>query len=79
MGRKVRESILIINDYDRRITHRKRRSVLVKKAMQLSLLTGCEISLSIFSDEDGSLMEYTTGNEPRKTKFDHDVHFYAKF
>ena len=77
MGRKARESELITNDYKRRITMKKRRIGLVKKAMQLSLLADCQISLSIFCKEENSMMEYTSESEPRKNKDYHDVHHYV--
>ena len=60
MGKKARESEFITDNYIRRITLKKRRIGLLKKAMQLSLLADCEISLSIFWKDDGSLMEYNS-------------------
>ena len=74
MGRKVLASELIENEYNRRITFRKRRMGVVKKAIQLSKLSGCSILLSIFCSEDGSLIEYTSGDEARKNKSDPEVH-----
>lgn len=58
MGRGVRESELISDEHQRRLTYKKRRIGLLKKAMQLSLLSDCEIQLKIFWKEDGSLIEY---------------------
>ena len=40
------------------ICFKKRRIGLIKKAMQLSKLTNCEVSLRIFFKEDCSLLEY---------------------
>ena len=79
MGRKVRESKLITNDYNRKITMRKRRIGLIKKAIQLSLLSGCQISLSIFCKEENSMMEYSSDNDPIKTNTYIDVDHYVKF
>ena len=58
MGRGVREATLIADDHSRRLTFKKRRVGLLKKAMQLSLISGCEIQLKIFWKEDSSLVEY---------------------
>ena len=44
----------------RRITFKKKRIGLVKKLMQLSLISGCDISLQIFNKEDGIVLEYTS-------------------
>ena len=60
MGRKVRETELIVDQSIRRITMKKRRINLVKRAMQLSIVADCQISISIFWKEDGSLIEYTS-------------------
>ena len=79
MVRKFKEIEYITNAYDRGVNLKKRRIVLVKKAMQLSILAGCHISLNIYCNEDGSLMEYTSGDEPRKTISDHGVLQYVKF
>ena len=42
------------------ICFKKRRIGLIKKAMQLSKLSECEVSLRIFWKEDGSLLEYAS-------------------
>ena len=68
MGRGIRESELIADEHARRLTYKKRRIGLLKKAMQLSLLSDCEIQLKIFWKEDGSLLEYSSDytSETRK-------------
>lgn len=82
MGRKVRQTELITDGYDRRVTFKKRRVGLLKKAMELSILAGCTISLSIFQEEDGSLLEYFSENQETKTdkvSTDNDVVQHARF
>ena len=79
MGRKKLEIQSIEDDKIRRVMFKKRRVGVLKKAMELSVLTGCEISLSIFWKEDGSLLEYVSSNQAVKTKQDFDVHQYACF
>ena len=58
MGRGIRETAYIANQHNRRITFKKRRIGLLKKAMQLSLISGCEVEMKIFWKEDGSVAEY---------------------
>ena len=60
MGRGIRQTELIECENQRRLTFKKRRIGLIKKAMQLSLLADCEVSLKIFWKEDGSLLEYNS-------------------
>lgn len=58
MGKK---SILIEKIADervRRVCFKKRRIGLMKKAIQLSKLSGCEIELKIYNTEDESLLHY---------------------
>jgi len=45
----------IQNERTRNITFSKRKSGLIKKAMELSILCDCEISLVVFSKENGAL------------------------
>ena len=40
------------------MTFKKKRIGLVKKLMQLSLTSGCDISLQIYNKEDESVLEY---------------------
>ena len=63
MGRGIRTSDLISDDKNRRLTFKKRRIGLLKKAMQLSLISGCEFQLKIFWQEDGSLVEYESNKD----------------
>jgi hypothetical protein len=57
MGRGVRINKFIVNECIRRITFKKSRIDLIKKAMQLSLISGCQISLKVYWKEDDSLVE----------------------
>ena len=52
------DSILINDDKKKRLCMKKRRIALVKKAMQLSHLTECEITMQVYWKGDGSLVEY---------------------
>ena len=58
MGKGYDSEKLIKNDYTRKVTFKKRRIGLVKKAMQLAIMSGCQVSLKVFFEEDGSLIEY---------------------
>ena len=58
MGRKKIEIQAIEDERVRRVCFKKRRIGLFKKAIQLSKLTGCKISMKIWNEEDNSLMEY---------------------
>ena len=62
MGRGVREATLISDEHTRRLTYKKRRIGLLKKCMQLSLISDCDIQMKIFWKEDGSLVEYESTN-----------------
>ena len=58
MGRN-KIGIDLISDFRvRKVTFKKRKIGLLKKAMQLSKLTGAKVFLKIYFDEDKSLMEY---------------------
>ena len=58
MGRGVTENAYIADEHCRRITFKKRRIGLLKKAMQLSLISDCEIEMKVFWKEDNSVIEY---------------------
>ena len=58
MGRNKIAFDLIQDDKIRRVCLKKRRIGLLKKAIQLSKLTGCDIQMKVFSSEDNSLIEY---------------------
>lgn len=62
MGRKKIFIEEIMDDRVRRVTFKKRRIGLLKKAMQLSKLTNAKISLKVYNYEDSSLVEYYSGN-----------------
>ena len=68
MGRKKIEIERIKDDRIRRVTFKKRRIGLLKKAIQLSKLTNAKIMLKVYHEEDGSLVEY----------FSHDEHMFDK-
>ena len=66
----------------RRITFKKRRIGLVKKASQLSILTGSLVQLKIFNEKDNSFVEfYTTGEDDLEgiSKDSVKVQEYVKF
>ena len=58
MGKKSIEIKLIENQRIRRVCFKKRRIGLLKKAIQLSKLSGCQVDLKVFCEEDGSLLHY---------------------
>lgn len=58
MGRKKIEIQKIEDDRIRRVTFKKRRIGLLKKAIQLSKLTNARVMLKVYHEEDGSLIEY---------------------
>jgi hypothetical protein len=61
MRRGKTEAEYVNNPNERCLTFMKRRICLIKKAMQLSLISGCDVSLKIFLKEDETLIEYTNG------------------
>ena len=61
MGKKkINYDQVIKNERLRRITFRKRRIGLLRKAIQLSQLSGCMIEMRIYNPEDMSLLHYTS-------------------
>ena len=52
MGKRSIKIEKIENDRVRRIAFKKRRMGFLKKAMQLSLLSGCQIHMKIWNPED---------------------------
>ena len=62
MGRKKIQIDLIKDDKVRHVTLKKRRLGLCRKAMQLSKLTGAQIELKVFWEEDLSCIEYFSRN-----------------
>ena len=63
MGRKKIEIERISDDRIRRVTFKKRRIGLLKKAIQLSKLSDAKICLKIYHKEDESFIEYHSHNE----------------
>lgn len=63
MGRKRIDIKLIENRKNRNSTFKKRRIGLLRKAMELSLLTGAIIQLKIYKPSELSLVEYFSSNE----------------
>ena len=63
MGRKKIEIEKINDDRIRRVTFKKRRIGLLKKAIQLSKLTDAKVMLKVYHNEDESLIEYFSQNE----------------
>ena len=81
MGRKKIEIQLQENSKERRVTFKKRRFGLLKKAMQLSIMSNTVVALSVYNTEDKSFLEYISNetnisdktNENKK-----DLHEYVK-
>ena len=63
MGRGKIKAEKIEDFKNRRISFKKRRISLIKKAMQLSLMSNCDIQLKIFWKEDNSLIDYCSSEE----------------
>ena len=63
MGRKRIDIKLIENRKSRNSTFKKRRIGLLRKAMELSLLTGTVIQMKIYRPADFSLVEYFATTE----------------
>ncbi|KAF4348876.1 hypothetical protein F8388_002044 [Cannabis sativa] len=68
MGRGKVEMKLIENKQSRQVTFAKRRSGLMKKAHELSVLCDVEIGLIVFSG-NGRLYEFCSGHRKRLTFF----------
>lgn len=62
MGRKKISVEHIKDERTRAVTFNKRKAGLIKKAMELSILTGCEISLVIFSPNN-QLSDYVSNGD----------------
>ena len=63
MGRKKIEIEHITDERIRRVTFKKRRIGLLKKAIQLSKLTDAKVQLKVYNDKDQSLIEYFSTSE----------------
>ena len=58
MGRNKIEIEYILNQKQRKTCFKKRRLAVVKKAMELSKLSGCQVAVQIYCEEDNSLVNY---------------------
>ena len=82
MGRKKIEIERIDDERIRRVTFKKRRIGLLKKAIQLSKLTDAKIVLKVYNDEDDSLIEYFSNSESdfdNIKKTSENIFEYSKF
>ena len=61
MGRKKIAMDKIADSKNRRLSFKKRRMSLLKKALLLAKLSGCSIYLKVFNHQDQSLLELDTG------------------
>ena len=57
MRRRKEELGKLIENRERKVTFKKRRIGIIKKAIQISKLTGAVVQVKIFNEEDGSLVE----------------------
>ena len=78
MGKGIDDLEYINYIYTRRVTFKKRRIGLIKKAMQLNVISGCQISLRIYNEEDGSLMEYYSDENEIMSAKDDRIKQHAK-
>jgi len=82
MGRRKLDMMSIGNEKDKKVTMKKRRTGLLKKAMELSKLTGARIHLKVFTPQDKFLYEFVSKkNDPilKMNKSCSEVKSYAKF
>ena len=82
MGRKKIEIEKIQDERDRRVTFKKRRIGLLKKAIQLSKLTDATVMLKVFNKEDSSLIEYYSKSDSEFdniVKTSQQINQYSKF
>jgi len=82
MGRRKIEIQAIKDERVRRVTFKKRRIGLLKKAVQLSLLTNVVVEMKVYNKEDNSLVEYfSSGKEELKDTVNDlpTIRQYAKF
>lgn len=82
MGRKKIEIRRISDDRIRRVTFKKRRIGLLKKAIQLSKLTDAVVMLKVYHKEDDSLIEYYSHAEDdfaHISKTQGKIQEYSKF
>uniref|UniRef100_A0A7N0T158 Uncharacterized protein n=2 Tax=Kalanchoe fedtschenkoi TaxID=63787 RepID=A0A7N0T158_KALFE len=77
MGRRRVELKRIENKINRKVTFSKRRTGLVKKAHEISVLCDAEVALIIFSG-DGKLFEYSTDSCMEKILERYERYSYAE-
>jgi hypothetical protein len=63
MGRKKEDIGKLAEVRERKVTFKKRRIGIIKKAIQLSKLTGAVLQLKVYNEEDGSLIEFYSNAE----------------
>ena len=63
MQMKTTQTQKIQDERERRVCFKKRRIGLVKKAMQLSKLSDCQIEIKIFNPEGQSLLLYRSSDD----------------
>ena len=56
--RKIEKYEEISNTYSRHVTYGKRKNGVIKKAMELSLLCGQDIMLTIYDKQKNKLVQY---------------------
>jgi len=65
MGRNKIKIERIANERNRQATFTKRKNGLFKKAMELSILCDCEISLIIFNNQTGKYFQYSSSDNDK--------------
>ena len=58
MGRKKEDIDMLTDARERKVTFKKRRIGIIKKAIQLSKLTGAVVELKVYNPEDASFIEF---------------------
>ena len=82
MGRRKVTISLIEEEKERRTTFKKRRLGLLKKAMQLAIMSDSVVQLKVFNPDDFSLLEYNSENAHiagHVDKLTDDVHEFVGF
>ena len=64
MGRKKIRLSKIEDERKRKLTFKKRRIGLLKKGLQLSVLSGCFVKIQVYYESDKSLMEFRSHETP---------------
>ena len=70
MGRRKINITPILDERVRRVTFKKRRIGIIKKSMQISILTSSKIWMKIYNPEDNSLVEYYSDESIKGQDFD---------